>query len=144
MSPMIRSATAADAPLLLGIERQSFSKPNWDMDSLLRYTCAVAELNGRIVGFLISRETFPAASDAAAEREILNVAVAAEYRREGIATALLEHELRHDATHFLEVRESNIPAQALYRKCGFVEVARRPGYYEHPVETAIVMRTRKC
>ena len=78
------------------------------------------------------------------EREILNLAVAPNYRRSRVATALLKHELSREATHFLEVRESNVAAVALYRKCGFVEVGRRAGYYEFPTETAIVMSMKKC
>jgi [ribosomal protein S18]-alanine N-acetyltransferase len=86
----------------------------------------------------------PRKCDTPPEREILNLAVAPEYRRTGIAKALLGYELSQPGTHFLEVRESNIPAQMLYRKCGFREVARRSGYYESPRESAIVMSSRKC
>ncbi len=48
----------------------------------------------------------------------------------------------HAAVHFLEVRESNTAAQALYRKLGFVEIGRRSKYYDDPEETAIVMQLR--
>ena len=144
MKPVIRDAAPRDAPVLEGIERQSFANPNWNANSFLRYKCTVAELDGRVVGFLVSRETLPGTPFNATEREILNLAVAGEYRRSGIAMALLTHELSRPGTYFLEVRESNAPAQALYRKCGFVEIGRRPGYYEHPAESAIVMRLQKC
>jgi len=144
VSPIIRKATAADVPLLVEIERQSFSNPSWDGDAFLRYPCIVAEIDGCVVGFLVSRETFPAVGKAPAEREILNLAVTTECRRMGIATALLRHELIQGATHFLEVRESNVAAQALYRKSGFVEIGRRLDYYQFPAETAIVMRLKRC
>ncbi len=140
----IRNATPEDGPVLVEIERESFANPSWDLDSFFRYTCIVAQVDGRVAGFLVSHETAPAAGDAPPEREILNLAVAPEFRRLGIATALLENELKRHAVHFLEVRESNRPAQALYRKCGFIEIGRRPGYYEFPVEAAIVMRMKKC
>jgi ribosomal protein S18 acetylase RimI-like enzyme len=140
----IRSATRADASLLVDIERQSFSNPNWDLDSFFRYACLVAEVDGTIAAFLVSHETFPGVDGALPEREILNLAVAPKYRGMGIATALLKHELSLEATHFLEVRESNLAAQALYRKCGFVETGRRLGYYEFPPETAIVMTVKRC
>jgi [ribosomal protein S18]-alanine N-acetyltransferase len=144
VTPVIRSATPADALLLVEIERRSFPNATWDRHSFFKHTCVVAEIQDRVAGFLVSREIFPALDGTLAEREILNLAVAPSYRRLGVATALLKHELSREATHFLEVRESNVAARALYRKCGFVEVGRRAGYYEFPTETAIVMSMKKC
>jgi ribosomal protein S18 acetylase RimI-like enzyme len=144
VSPVIRSAHPADGPVLVEIERQSFSNPTWDQRSFFRHTCLVAEVHGYVAGFLVSREILPALDGAPPEREILNLAVAPQYRRFGIAIALLKYELSREATHFLEVRESNLAAQALYRKCGFVETGRRAGYYEFPTEAAIVMTMKKC
>jgi ribosomal-protein-alanine N-acetyltransferase len=43
------------------------------------------------------------------------------------------------STAFLEVRSGNIAAQALYQKCGFKAIARRPRYYSEPLEDAVVM-----
>jgi [ribosomal protein S18]-alanine N-acetyltransferase len=141
---MIRSATLSDARVLVEIERQSFSNPSWDSNSFFKHSCVVAEIQGCVAGFLVSREIFPAVDGDPAEREILNLAVALGFRRLGIATALLKHELSREAAHFLEVRESNVAAQALYRTHGFLEVGRRAGYYEFPTEAAIVMRMKKC
>src|SRR5690606_37665763 len=74
---------------------------------------------------------------AAGEGEILTIAVGRAYRRRGLGRDLMEAVLR--ALHgeraealFLEVDEANAPALALYRRLGFREVGRRPGYYEHP------------
>lgn len=144
MTPVIRNATARDTQVLVEIERHSFANPHWDGDSFLKHSCVVAELEGHIVGFLVSRETSPGIDGSPPEREILNLAVARSYRRLGVATALLRHELNQRAMHFLEVRESNIAAQALYRKCGFVKAGYRPAYYESPSEAAIVMKSKKC
>ena len=144
MTPIIRSATPADGPVLVEIERESFSNPTWDQRSFFRHACVVAEVHGCVAGFLVSREIAPAVDGAPPEREILNLAVAPPNRGLGLAKALLQHELTRDATHFLEVRESNVAAQALYRKCGFVETGRRAGYYEFPAEAAIVMTVKKC
>ena len=144
MIPVIRTATPEDGPVLLEIERESFANPNWDLDGFFKYCCIVAEIDGRVAGFLVSHETAPAHKNIPPEREILNLAVARKFRGVGIATALLQHELKRQARHFLEVRESNVAAQTLYRKCGFVEVSRRSGYYEFPAEAAIVMMVKKC
>lgn len=142
MTPVIRSATPDDLSTLVEIEQQSFSHPHWDRESFLRYRCKIAEIDGRIAGFVVSRQTFAGDRHAVPEREILNIAVAAPYRRMGIATVLLLDELSEQAVYFLEVRESNTAAQALYRKMGFVQVASRPEYYECPRERAIVMQMK--
>ncbi|MGI8958510.1 MAG: GNAT family N-acetyltransferase [Bryobacteraceae bacterium] len=144
MTPVIRSATPADGPALVEIEQQSFADPSWDLPSFFNYTCCVAEVQGSVVGFLVSREVSPALDGALPEREILNLAVAPNHRKSGLATALLKHELSLGATHFLEVRESNLAAQSLYHRCGFVVTGRRTGYYEYPPEAAIVMTLKKC
>lgn len=68
------------------------------------------------------------------EAEILSVAVQPGLRGRRIAHGLLRLHLGHLAgrrvkTLFLEVDETNAPARSLYRKTGFYEVGRRPGYY---------------
>ncbi len=81
---------------------------------------------------------------AAGEGDITNVAVSPEYRRRGFACELIAEFIRQlpaDAQEiFLEVRESNIPAIELYRKCGFEQVGMRKGFYVNPRENALVMR----
>jgi [ribosomal protein S18]-alanine N-acetyltransferase len=92
-------------------------------------------IDRRIAGFLVSR----AVGDK--EREILNIAVHPDFRRLHVATELLQAELaRSPGVHFLEVRQSNAAAQRLYEGLGFQAVGQRPGYYENPPETGIVMR----
>jgi ribosomal protein S18 acetylase RimI-like enzyme len=142
VQPLIRPANPADLPAMLEIERQSFRTEHWGRDHFLKYDCIVAEVAGAVEGFLVSREVYAGDEQAPPEREILNVAVAKGFRRSGIATTLLKHELGSGAVVFLEVRESNAPARALYEKLGFGEIARRADYYAHPRETAIVMRLK--
>ena len=139
---IVREAVADDSQVLAEIERECFAQPHWDEDSFLNYTCLVAEVQGRIAGFLVSRQILPGVRGAKPEREILNLAVTPVYRHMGIATALLKRELHSDAIHYLEVRESNVAAQKLYRKLGFIEIGRRRNYYDGPIETAIVMRMK--
>lgn len=142
MNVVLRPAGAHDLPALIRIERQCFPHAPWSEDELGADECTVAEIEGRVVGFLISRQTFPAAQGELAEREILNVAVSPDSRRRGVAMALIQNELQRRAIYFLEVRESNVAGRALYRKLGFEEVGHRPEYYDSPVETAIVMRMK--
>lgn len=91
----------------------------------------------RIAGYIVARL-------GAHEIHINNVAVRPEYRRQGIGAALLNHVLEEGRrlkaiTAFLEVRAGNSLAQALYKKCGFTSVGRRPGYYSTPPEDALIM-----
>jgi ribosomal-protein-alanine N-acetyltransferase len=131
-------------PALLEIEQVSFPSPHWTANDFLLPEVTVAELDGEVVGFLVVRETFPGGDEVPPEREILNLAVALGNRRCGVASSLLREELSRRAHFFLEVRESNLTAQALYRKFGFVEIGRRPEYYLSPRETAIVMGMKWC
>ena len=142
MSALIREATAADLSALLRIEQESFPNPHWTAEDFLKHECIVAEVDSQVAGLLVAREICPPRADFPAEREILNLAVARRFRRKGIATALMNHQLSRTATYFLEVRESNLVAQELYRKFGFIEVARRLNYYRSPVERAIVMKMK--
>jgi len=78
------------------------------------------------------------------EVHITNVAVAPEYRRQGIGKALvsamLEWAAHKGAVHMeLEVRAGNQGAIALYSALGFHKVGRRPNYYSQPQEDAILM-----
>jgi ribosomal-protein-alanine acetyltransferase len=125
----IRKGTPADYVALRPILEQSREAAQWIPDG---YDFFVAETGDQVSGFLVWRQTAPD------EIEILNLAVAAEFRRKGIATSLLEAVSAADI--FLEVRESNLAARQLYAAAGFVESGLRPRYYQHPVEGAIVMR----
>lgn len=77
--------------------------------------------------------------DLAGEREILQLGVLPVYRGQGLARELLLS-LPSGEPYFLEVRESNQAARKLYESVGFVEVGRRPNYYQNPKEDAILMK----
>ncbi|MBZ5611489.1 MAG: GNAT family N-acetyltransferase [Acidobacteriia bacterium] len=131
----MRPAQATDIPELAAIQATAPEASQWHPGDYLAFDCQVAMLEGRIAGFVVSRRV----SDR--EREILNVAVHPDHRRLGIATELLRLEMaRWLGAHFLEVRESNTPARRLYEQLGFEIAGTRPGYYENPPETGIVMR----
>ena len=79
------------------------------------------------------------------ESDMMNVAVHPDYRKQGIATALilgLVEELRKKGSHCLtlEVRASNENAISVYRKLEFQEVGRRKNYYRNPREDALILR----
>ena len=95
-------------------------------------SCALAEDESQLVGFLVWQETD-------FEAEVLQIAVLPSYQGQKIATALFDF-LPADKETFLEVRESNKPALLFYKKEKFEEIARRKAYYHAPVEDAIVMK----
>lgn len=81
---------------------------------------------------------------AADEADITSVAVAPEYRRQGIAARLMEEFLGTlpaiTKCIFLEVRESNSAAIGLYEKFGFEKLSIRKNFYSFPDENAVVMQ----
>ena len=88
-------------------------------------------------GFLVARILSP-------DMEIMNLVVLVQWRRKGIAAALLaeaeaEARTKKVTRIFLEVRESNAGAIAFYEGRGFKKMSRRIGYYQDPPEAAILM-----
>jgi ribosomal protein S18 acetylase RimI-like enzyme len=131
----IRRAETADLDQITAIQATAPEASQWLTPDYLTFDCQVATLDGQIAGFVVSRTVGDR------EREILNVAVHPDLRRLRIATELLRAELeRWPGAHFLEVRESNMGARQLYEQLGFEAVGSRPGYYENPPESGIVMR----
>ena len=81
------------------------------------------------------------------EGEITNVSVKKEYQGQKIGRALLEKledlgRVKGVISYFLEVRESNERARALYESCGFSAISVRKNFYEEPVENGVVMCKR--
>ncbi|MDH7797965.1 MULTISPECIES: GNAT family N-acetyltransferase [unclassified Beijerinckia] len=129
-----RSLEAADAVACARLHKDGFAYP-WDAVEIERLILSENVVSDGIfdsssdalLGFVLSRK-------AANEAEILTIAVATSYRRRGVARDLL---LKHAETLgllrvsalFLEVAQDNEAALALYRRHGFAEVGRRPGYY---------------
>lgn len=124
------------------IERDCFSDP-WSEASLEE------ELYNPLASFIVAERHDGAVLGYAGLHAVLdegyidNIAVRADYRRQGIAEDLLNVFLRFGQENLaflsLEVRPSNEPAIQLYYKYGFVQVGRRKNYYENPREDAIIM-----
>ena len=136
----IRRGGADDLEAVAAIQQASPGAAGWAVADYLEQDFRVAMEGNRVVGFLVTRAV------AADEREILNLAVAPDFRRKGIARALLGRAF-DDAFRgavFLEVRESNGVAREFYKSLGFKELSRRKEYYDSPTETAIVMKFHSC
>ena len=125
------------------IEKLCFSDP-WSENSI------AGELNSRLSHWLVALENgavvgYIGSQTVLGESDMMNVAVHPDHRRKSIAEALilaLSRELQENGSRCLtlEVRASNAPAIALYEKLGFETVGRRPNYYRHPKEDALIMR----
>ena len=139
----IRLATVDDAQAIYDIEQQSFSVP-WSLESVL------AELEGadnklymvicedeHIVGYAGAWLVYD-------EGQITNIAIHPEHRRAGYGSKMtrkLTQMLRKQGMKhiFLEVRVSNIAAQAMYRRLGFTAVGVRKQFYSDPIEDGLIM-----
>ena len=149
----VRHAVGTDLELVSAIERVSFSDP-WSVESL---ASALALPHGRFFVAEDAENGRPRRGGGAAllgyvvallygdEGEIADLAVAPVARRRGVGGVLLDRVIATAMESgaralYLEVRESNLAARALYHSRGFDTVGRRPGYYQRPTEDALVLR----
>jgi [ribosomal protein S18]-alanine N-acetyltransferase len=138
----LRAVTIDDLGAILEIENASFADP-WsrsDFRGWLDHLFVAIETTGAVVAYALGR----AVDD---EGEIASVAVLPSHRSRGLADRLIGHLLHRMRdlgvrTVYLEVRESNSAAIALYRKHGFQTSSTRRKYYRNPPEDALVMSQR--
>lgn len=95
----------------------------------------VALDNDKLIGFLTASCIIDTA-------DLTTIAVSPAYRRQGVAGMLLKtlFSAFKQADIFLEVRESNQNAIALYQKYNFYQVGIRKNFYQNPTENAILMQ----
>lgn len=162
---LIRSATFADIPSILGLERSASTAGHWSEEQyrealgrdgperLVLIAEEVAEEESTtlareegqdsrlaLTGFLVARHVAP-------EWELENVVVSASSRRKGTGTRLLNSLLAaaretNSEWLLLEVRESNASARCFYNKAGFEQTGRRKLYYAAPAEDAVLYRRK--
>ncbi|MDE6531800.1 MAG: ribosomal protein S18-alanine N-acetyltransferase [Lachnospiraceae bacterium] len=144
---LIRQMQPDDLEQAAALEAQNFSRP-WSKEAFAdalekdyyQYLVAVDEESQRIFGMCGLIRTLE-------EGGITNVVVSENARNQGIGYRMLTELMRRAERegvreYTLEVRKSNAPAIALYRKLGFVEEGIRPAFYDMPVEDAVIMRKR--
>jgi [ribosomal protein S18]-alanine N-acetyltransferase len=136
----VRRLVYSDLPAALSIERRSFDTP-WSLAMFVLELskpsgiCLAAAGDEGLAGYLVC-------SRYADVWHLMNVAVRAERRREGIASRLLERlfeEAGADARYTLEVRTSNSGAIAMYERFGFQPAGHRRRYYHDNGEDALIM-----
>ena len=141
---MIRKTLYTDLNKIEEIERESFIDP-WNVkmlsDAFLSngFLGLTYESDGEIIGYVFGKTVVD-------EAEIELIAVKSARRKQGVGKALLAEFLAAVksigvADVFLEVRRSNIAAQAMYEKAGFTYVAVREKYYGG-LEDALIMKKR--
>lgn len=144
MNPVIRTMIIDDIPVVIELDKMSFSLPwpersfRFELTDNPASRCWIAEVDGRIVGVIVVWLLM-------GEAHVATLATHPNYRRQGIAKKLLAHALQHLAgegaqSSFLEVRAGNIAAQEMYRKFGYKESGRRRHYYKDNDEDAILMK----
>ncbi|MGK2954960.1 MAG: ribosomal protein S18-alanine N-acetyltransferase [Solirubrobacterales bacterium] len=136
----LRQLAYADLPVVISIERRSFTSP-WspgmfvlEMSKGSSITLAAVQDDDRPIAYAVFSRY-----DAA--WHMMNVAVAPEHRRHRIASRLIEGALREigpGAPVTLEVRPSNRSAIALYETFGFRSYGYRKSYYSNG-EDAMIM-----
>ncbi|WP_309064604.1 ribosomal protein S18-alanine N-acetyltransferase [Microbacterium sp.] len=142
----LRPATIDDLPAIMDLERRSFPTDAWSEETMgtevssIHNFYLVDEEDGAVVGYGGLR-ALPGAADA----DIQTIALDAAHRGKGRGRALLEALIaeakRRGARElFLDVRADNPVAEGLYLSEGFVELVRRPRYYQPDGVDAIVMR----
>lgn len=129
----MRNMTPADVDAVLVLEQAVQSYP-WTRGNFIdalnsAYRCVVEEAEDEIIGYAVLMPVLD-------EAELLAIGVAVTQQRKGRGRAMLLQQLQWAKTNnmhriFLEVRVSNLPAIALYRSVGFVDIGMRRGYYQN-------------
>jgi [ribosomal protein S18]-alanine N-acetyltransferase len=146
VKPLVRAAAVADLPNMMALERRAATAAHWSDE---QYQALFRDFDPGRVALVMQEESclqgFVIARVLGEEWEIENIAIAGPARRRGLGTRLVGELLdlaraQGAAAVFLEVRESNQAARALYEKWAFRESGRRRRYYKDPEEDAILYR----
>ncbi len=139
---ILREMTTEDIPQVIALEKEIFSDP-WPPSAFEEHLTLdgwgafVAEKEGEVVGYACYYVVD-------IEGHLTNIAVHPALRRKSVARRLLERILEVVQASgceyiLLEVRPGNKEARAFYERFGFTLLYRRPYYYRHPLEDALVL-----
>jgi ribosomal-protein-alanine N-acetyltransferase len=138
--PTVRRLAYSDLPAVLSVERRSFPTP-WSLAMFVLELskpsgiCLAASVDDELLGYLVCSRYEDV-------WHLMNVAVAPERRRAGVARRLIGRLLEEAGRELpltLEVRVSNRAAIAMYERLGFRSAGVRPRYYRDNGEDALIM-----
>ncbi|WP_449450008.1 ribosomal protein S18-alanine N-acetyltransferase [Streptococcus suis] len=130
------------AEAVLAVMQSVYEQSPWTIEQIVSSMASqdedyyLAYEGQELVGFLAVQTVLD-------EMEILQIAVKADFQRLGIASQLMAAVMDWDGDIFLEVRESNSAAQALYTRQHFTKIGKRKDYYRNPVEDAVLMKRER-
>ena len=151
----LRPATPADVPAIMKLERENPTAAHWTHQRYDAIFLPNAEQQPRRFAWVVEQQAQPetiqhivgflVAHQIDREWELENILVAASSQRRGLGTLLMagfiaQVRAQGGTDIFLEVRESNQSARALYHKMGFEESDLRSNYYASPSENAVICR----
>lgn len=155
LSYTIRQAELSDINEIMKINKICLPE-NYSFDFFYRilsdfgYACVIGELEGEIVGYVLSRIERPFTSFLgvqSAKGHVISIAIIPKYRRKGLGIKIMKYGLKKLIDHevetiYLEVRVSNVAAIEMYRKLGFYIKKEFKEYYRDG-ESALVMEWGK-
>ncbi|NRG69036.1 ribosomal protein S18-alanine N-acetyltransferase [Streptococcus suis] len=130
------------AEAVLTVMQSVYEQSPWTLEQIVTSLASqdedyyLAYEGQELVGFLAVQTVLD-------EMEILQIAVKADFQRLGIASQLMAAVMDWEGDIFLEVRESNSAAQALYTRQHFTKIGKRKDYYRNPVEDAVMMKRER-
>ncbi|HEM4072127.1 TPA: ribosomal protein S18-alanine N-acetyltransferase [Streptococcus suis] len=130
------------AEAVLAVMESVYEQSPWTLEQIVTSLASQDEdyylaFEGQeLVGFLAVQTVLD-------EMEILQIAVKTDFQRLGIASQLMAAVMDWEGDIFLEVRESNSAAQALYTRQHFTKIGKRKDYYRNPVEDAVLMKRER-
>ena len=141
--PFLRRMTLSDVPAVHRLEEAIFSTPWYEKDFVYEMT------ENKVARYLVIEEAGEIVAFAGAhiildQAHVTNIAVRQDCRGRGlgrmITRALMQYASNLGAEYLtLEVRQSNVKAQNLYKSLGFMKVNVRKRYYEDTGEDAWLM-----
>ena len=160
VAAQIRRIEPKDLASTLQLTQLIPEAPSWSLEDFRRLVSSnvaiddlsltriawVAELGSHVMGLTVVQcLRFPSDPSLAAECELESILVHPGSRRHGLGqrllgTAITWCSLQRASVLRLEVRESNLAAIRLYENNGFARTGKRPGYYDHPQEAALLMQ----
>jgi ribosomal-protein-alanine N-acetyltransferase len=141
---ILRLAKDHDLENVLLLENSDKAIPSWNKaafaEEIAKKNCFLLEkmperISAGVLVFSTCLET----------AEILNIIVGNKYRRQGLGKWMIDVcieicRFRQAKEIVLEVRNSNLEAQAFYQQSGFINIACRKDYYHFPTEPAVIYK----